>query len=32
MQICLCKFSLETCKERVVSSFGEPARDKAGAK
>lgn len=34
VQISLCKFSLETCKERVVSSFGEPARDtrEAGAK
>jgi len=32
VQIRLCKFSLETCKESVVSSFYEPSRDKAGAK
>ena len=32
VQIRLCKFSLRSCKESVVSSFAEPSRDKAGAK
>ena len=32
VQIRLCKFSLESCRESVVSSFAEPSRDKTGAK
>ena len=32
IQVHLCKFSLDTCKETVISRFDEPSRDQSGAK